>query len=120
MTKMTQKGFTLIELLIVIAIIGILASIVLVNLGGARERARMAEFKSQVGSLVSATTMDCDDGIWNGSSTSVNGENLPLGLEFTSEPDCSLTNWTADVNTNRMTGGCPTSFQAEGVTTWGC
>lgn len=37
-----KKGFTLIEILIVISVIGILASIVLVNLGGFRSRGRDA------------------------------------------------------------------------------
>lgn len=49
-----QKGFTLLELLVVIGIIGLLASILVVNLTGARKRARDTKRVADIRSLQTA------------------------------------------------------------------
>mgnify|MGYP001566834338 CR=1 FL=1 len=57
----TSRGFTLVELLVVIAIIGILSSIVMVALGGAKEKSRDSKRLADMASIKLALALYYND-----------------------------------------------------------
>jgi general secretion pathway protein G len=98
--KFQIRGFTLIELLVVISILGILASLLISNVTGARERARDSQRKSDLLQIKEALRMYKND---FGGYPTTGGSNTIKGCGTTALPaDCPWGNEFKKDNTTYM------------------
>ena len=107
-----QRGFTLIELLIVLAIIGTLTSIIMVNFLSARERARDGERKTELRQLQTAFELyRADQGAYPPAPLPTCDTALASGgTTYISKIPCDPTNSGQHVYTYTTTGTTYTLF----------
>ena len=70
------KGFTLIELLVVIAIIGILVTVVTINLGSSRKKARRTQIAATAKEVITAANIYIEDNPDTGVGSDISAANL--------------------------------------------
>ncbi len=118
--QQSKKGFTLIELLVVIAIIGILAALVLVALGSARDKANDTRVKSGIAQLrtLAETIYDSDNSQYTKVQACFNSTTTPTGTTCAGQ-ETAVGKLITDVNAaNSTTTG--TSINAVSTATAYC
>ena len=103
MLRNTRQGFTLIELLIVVVIIGILAAIAIPKFANTKEKAYVAQMKSDLRNLVNAEEAFFADSVHYTPSVANLSYRQSTGVG-TPAIEVGTGYWTATVTHSQLTG----------------
>jgi len=112
-----EKGFTLVELLVVIAIIGVIAAVVVPNVGQFMGRGKTEAYAAELNNVRTATIAmmaDSDAGVLDGVVAATDDMDLVLADSGAKK----LSEYISGLNTDgTVKSGCTYAFTAQGVVT---
>lgn len=90
-------GFTILELLVVVAIIGILSSVILISLDNTRSKSKIASIQESLGSVVPLAITCLDDGSQLTPMTDSSGGGVLCSSTVSEWPEL-VSGWSYDIN----------------------
>ena len=112
-----EKGFTLVELLVVIAIIGVIAAVVVPNVGQFMGRGKTEAYAAELNNVRTATIAmmaDSDAGVLDGVVAATDDMDLVLADSGAKKLSEYLSGLDAD---GKVTSGCTYTFTTDGTVT---
>jgi len=111
-----EKGFTLVELLVVIAIIGVIAAVVVPNVGKFMGRGKTEAYATELHNVQTATMAMLADSTTAALTPVTTATDDMDDVETTDSPALTLSDYLTGLDADgKLTSGCSYTFTADGT-----